>query len=232
MTLSYINRKGKTVRIRYLKNTVALLEESTLVEENPAARRGNWQEAFKDSTPGAICLEIGCGKGRFICEMAAQYPQQKWIGVERMSTVLARTVRQFNETIAAGKPVPENVRLIRYEAINLDEVFAPGEVNQIYLNFSDPWPKDKHAKRRLTSERFLPLYRRLLTPDGFVQFKTDNDDLFAFSVENFEKFHWEITDLTHDLHQSPYVEGNVMTEYEENFVALGKKIHYLKARPL
>ena len=209
-----------------------LLTESALVEENPAEQRGKWQGNFKDSTPAPLCLEIGCGKGRFICEMAARNPQQKWIGVERMSTVLARAVRQFNETITAGMPVPENVRLIRYEAINLDEVFVPSEVNQIYLNFSDPWPKDKHAKRRLTSERFLPLYRRLLAPDGFIQFKTDNDALFAFSLESFEKFHWEITDLTNDLHHSPYVEGNVMTEYEENFVALGQKIHYLKARPL
>lgn len=210
------------MRIRYLKNTEAILEESPFVVQDPASCKGKW----KERPDQLLCLEIGCGKGQFVREMSRQNPDQLWIGDEKMSTILARAAGHLDEEIDRG------VRLIRWDALELEQVFAEGEVDRLYLNFSDPWPKDKHAKRRLTSERFLPLYRRLLAKDGYLQFKTDNDALFAFSVESLQKHGWDILAITDDLHHSPYAEGNVMTEYEENFAALGKNIHYLKAVPL
>lgn len=213
------------MRIRYLKNTEQILQQSPFVIEDPTIWKGQWKKSSEQPAE-KLCLEIGCGKGQFIREMSRKYPEQLWIGDEKMSTILAR---------AAGRLDPEidrNVRLIRWDAQKLEEVFEDGEVDRLYLNFSDPWPKDKHARRRLTSEWFLPVYRRLLAADGWLQFKTDNDALFAFSLESFVKHGWEICEYSDDLHASPYAEGNVMTEYEENFVKLGKNIHYLRAIPV
>lgn len=207
------------MRIRYLKNTEQILRESPFVVQDPAACKGQWRRQEGQ----LLCLEIGCGKGQFVREMARRAPEQLWVGDEKMSTILARAAGHLDAEI------DHNIRLIRWDALELEEVFAPGEVDRLYLNFSDPWPKDKHAKRRLTSERFLPLYGRLLSSEGYLQFKTDNDDLFAFSVESFEKHGWHILERSDDLHHSAYAEGNVMTEYEENFVRIGKNIHYLKA---
>ena len=209
------------MRIRYLKNTEEILAKSPFVIADPAQRRGEWREAPKQP----LCLEIGCGKGKFIKEMARMHPEGLWIGDERVSTILARAAGQLD------METDHNIRLIRWDAQELDQVFAEGELICIYLNFSDPWPKEKHAKRRLTSERFLPLYARLLDEEGWLAFKTDNDALFAFSVESFRSHGWSIAEMSDDLHHSDYLEGNVMTEYEENFVRLGKNIHYLKARP-
>ena len=214
------------MRIRYLKNTEEILLQSSFVIDDPVPMKGQWMKQI----PGAedkqgLCLEIGCGKGQFIRDMARQNPELLWIGDEKIGTILARASGNLDAE------TDTNVRLICYDAEKLEEIFEPGEINRIYLNFSDPWPKERHAKRRLTSERFLPLYARLLAEDGWLQFKTDNDDLFAFSVESFQNHGWQILAITDDLHNSPYVEGNVMTEYEQNFVSLGKNIHYLKAIP-
>lgn len=209
------------MRIRYLKNTEEILKKSPFVIEDPEKQKGLWRQNKEQP----LCLEIGCGKGQFIREMARRHTESLWIGDEKMSTILAR---------AAGHLDPEmdhNVYLIRWDAEKLDTVFETGELDCIYLNFSDPWPKDRHAKRRLTSERFLPLYARLLNANGWLKFKTDNDALFAFSVESFKAHGWRIIEITDDLHHSVYIEGNVMTEYEENFVAADKNIHYLKVAP-
>lgn len=212
------------MRIRYLKNTEEILRTSPFVAEEPEQYRGQWRQQAPGETR-AICLEIGCGKGQFIRGMARRHPEELWIGDEKMSTILARAAGHLDEEI------DRNIRLICWDAEKLDQVFADGEIDRLYLNFSDPWPKDKHAKRRLTGDRFLPLYERLLSADGWLQFKTDNDALFAFSVESFHRHGWHILEQTDDLHQSPFREGNIMTEYEENFVSLGKNIHYLKAVP-
>lgn len=122
-----------------------------------------------------------------------------------------------------------NLRLIRMDAENIEEVFDKDEVDRIYLNFSDPWPKDRHAKRRLTSTRFLERYNNILTPEGRVMFKTDNKDLFDFSLEQVEEAGWILENHTYDLHHSEYNEGNVMTEYEEKFSAKGNPICRLVA---
>lgn len=214
------------MRIRYLKNTEEILHNSSFVIDDPAQLKGKWMSEL----PGAkekegLCLEIGCGKGQFIRDMARQNPKMFWVGDEKISTILARASGNLDENMDA------NVRLICWDAEKLDDIFEPGEISRLYLNFSDPWPKERHAKRRLTSERFLPIYARLLAEDGWLQFKTDNDNLFAFSVESFQNHGWQILEISDDLHKSLYVEGNVMTEYEQNFVNLGKNIHYLKAIP-
>lgn len=215
------------MRIRYLKNTDQILQSSLSVIDDPASYKGQWRTAFDGAADSEeLCLEIGCGKGQFIREMGRKHPELLWIGDEKISTILARASGNLDAEI------DRNVRLICWDAEKLEEIFEPGEIDRIYLNFSDPWPKERHAKRRLTSERFLLLYARLLSPNGFLQFKTDNDALFAFSVESFHNHGWQIVELSDDLHQSPYVEGNVMTEYEQNFVSLGKNIHYLKAIPM
>ena len=216
------------MRIRYLKNTPAILEASPFIVADPEAHRGLWRETIAErmgQTPERLCLEIGCGRGSFLQGMAELHPGWAFVGVERISTILARTVQTLD---------PERARsllLLRAEAEDLDQFFAPGEADTIYLNFSDPWPKDRHAKRRLTSDRFLPIYARLLKPGGILRFKTDNDALFAFSVESFRAGGWKILAATDDLHREgePLAEGNVMTDYEKNFAAAGKKIHCLEA---
>ncbi|MBQ7915800.1 MAG: tRNA (guanosine(46)-N7)-methyltransferase TrmB, partial [Firmicutes bacterium] len=121
--------------------------------------------------------------------------------------------------------------VVRGDAHDLLEYFAPGEVDRIYLNFSDPWPKERHAKRRLTSTKFLPIYKTILKQGGILQMKTDNDNLYAFSLETLKNEGWTIIRQSADLHNSPYVEGNVMTEYETHFHELGKNINYFQALP-
>ena len=170
-------------------------------------------------------MEIGCGKGRFVREMARRYPDVLFLGVEKFSTILARTILN-NES---DETLPSNLRLIRSDALDLDAAFADGELDRIYLNFSDPWPKDRHAKRRLTSDRFLPLYARWLKPDGELHFKTDNDALFAWSVESLKNHGWQIQLITDDWHSHPEQAEDVMTEYEIQFSEQGKKIHKLIA---
>lgn len=182
------------------------------------AVKGHWQEVFGNDRP--VRVEIGMGKGTFLIRMAKEYPEINFVGIEKYSSVLLRAVQKLEE-----EPL-ENIRLIRMDAEYIEDVFAAGEVDRIYLNFSDPWPKDKHAKRRLTSRQFLKRYESILKPDGIVEFKTDNDALFAFSLEEAPAAGWKILAQTYDLHRDPSMnEGNIMTEYEEKFSLLGNKIH-------
>ena len=182
------------------------------VEEN----KGHWKEYFGDGLP--IHIEIGMGKGQFLMEMARIHPEIHYIGIEMFSSVLVRAVQKIEED-----PLP-NIHFIRRDATYINQVFAPGEVERIYLNFSDPWPKERHTKRRLTSHQFLARYENILTRDGVIEFKTDNRSLFDFSVEEVRNAGWVNDLVTYDLHHSPYLEGNVMTEYEERFVAKGNPI--------
>ena len=160
------------------------------------------------------------GKGRFISTLAAQNPDINYVGIEKYSSVLLRAVEKQEEL-----QLP-NLRFIRMDAENICEVFGAGEVDRIYLNFSDPWPKDRHAKRRLTSRQFLERYDQFLAPDGRIEFKTDNQDLFTFSVEEIEESPiWNLDASTRDLHHdSKMNEGNIMTEYEEKFSSMGNPI--------
>ena len=159
------------------------------------------------------------GKGRFIMEMAALHPEINYIGIERYSSVLLRALQKREQM-----ELP-NIYFMCIDARELAEVFAPGEVNRIYLNFSDPWPKDRHARRRLTSPDFMKVYDKVLAPDGLVEFKTDNQDLFTYSLEAIPEAGWKIDAFTRDLHHNEeMVQGNVMTEYEMKFSELGNPI--------
>ena len=216
------------MRIRYLKNTDEILGNSSVVVHDAETLKGQWKEYFRgDRTPDypkALYLEFGCGKGKFLRQMAQRYPENAYIGLEKISTILARAAME-----ADVEDYP-NLRLMRADVLALDHVFAPGEADGIFLNFSDPWPKERHSKRRLTSSRFLALYERLLKPEGELEFKTDNDALFEFSIESLRQNGWEILYAVEDLHSTPLGQDNSMTEYEEAFAAAGKAIHKLCAR--
>ena len=176
--------------------------------------------------PGSLCLEIGMGKGAFITTLAKQNADINYIGIEKYSSVLIRAVEK-QEVLEL-----ENLRFMRMEAEYIEDVFSPGEVDRIYLNFSDPWPKERHAKRRLTSQAFLKRYENILKDGGEIEFKTDNAQLFDFSVEEAENAGWEILIETRDLHASEFNAGNIMTEYEEKFAAAGQKIcKYIIKKP-
>lgn len=164
-------------------------------------------------------LEIGCGKGGFICQMAQKNPDVFFIAVE-LSTDALITALEYAKENEIG-----NLRFINGNACFLSELFQKGEVSTIYLNFSDPWPKARHAKRRLTYRTFLEIYRAILSDDGKICFKTDNRLLFDFSLEEFAAVGMNVTDVTYDLHNSLYKENNIMTEYEKNFSEKGFPIH-------
>ena len=182
--------------------------------------KGHWQEVFGNDHP--VRIEIGMGKGTFLMRMAKTYPEINFVGIEKYSSVLLRAIQKQEE-----ENLP-NIKFIRMDAEYIEDVFAPGETDRIYLNFSDPWPKEKHAKRRLTSRQFLSRYDKILKADGIVEFKTDNDDLFAFSLEEAPEAGWKVLAQTFDLHRDEKMNaGNIMTEYEEKFSLLGKKIHKL-----
>lgn len=204
------------MRLRNVPGARETIIESPLSVQNADRLKGNWAEEFGNNHP--IYIEVGMGKGKFIVEMAKQNPQMNYIGIEKYSSVLVRAVEKLEDF------EQDNLRLIRMDAENIEDVFDKEEVAGIYLNFSDPWPKDRHAKRRLTSTRFLERYNQILAADGRVIFKTDNRELFDFSLEQVKEAGWILENYTYDLHHSEYMEGNVMTEYEEKFSAKGNPI--------
>ena len=195
-----------------------VIAESSLVVHEPEKQKGNWQQVFGNDHP--VHIEIGMGKGRFICEMAKTHPDINYIGIEKYSSVLLRAIQKMEE-----EPLP-NLLFIRMDAENIDEVFDLDEVDRIYLNFSDPWPKDRHAKRRLPSKEFLARYDRFLKKDGVLEFKTDNRGLFDFAVEELPQAGWKLVKITYDLHHDEeMMQGNVMTEYEQKFSSMGNPIY-------
>ena len=212
------------MRLRNIPGSREVIAENEYVVHDEQSHKGHWREVFGNDNP--IHVEIGMGKGSFLMEMARRNPEINYLGIEKYSSVLLRAIEKHME-----EPDLTNLLFIRMDAEEIEEVFAPGEIDYIYLNFSDPWPKDRHAKRRLTSDRFLARYEKLLADGGGVTFKTDNVDLFDFSVESAEASGWEQLAISRDLHNSPYAEGNVMTEYERKFSGLGNKICMLKIRP-
>ena len=209
------------MRLRNVPGARETIIENQFSIQEPEQKKGKWAEVFGNDHP--IHIEVGMGKGQFIIEMARRNPEVNYIGIEKYSSFLVRAVEKLEDF------EQDNLRLIRMDAENIEEVFDKDEVDRIYLNFSDPWPKDRHAKRRLTSTRFLERYNNILTPEGRVMFKTDNKDLFDFSLEQVEEAGWILENHTYDLHHSEYNEGNVMTEYEEKFSAKGNPICRLVA---
>lgn len=209
------------MRLRNIPGSREAIASSDFVihEDVMTEKKGHWNEVFGNSLP--IYIEVGMGKGQFITRMASMHPDRNFIGIEKYSSVLIRALEKRGQMADL-----HNLYFLRMEAEDLPQVFAPGEAAGIYLNFSDPWPKDRHAKRRLPSKEFLARYDQILAPEGRIEFKTDNRDLFKFSLEQAEEAGWTVEQLTWDLHHDPaMMEENVMTEYEERFSAKGNPIH-------
>lgn len=187
-----------------------------IVVSNPEATKGNWMEAFGNQQP--LHIEIGSGKGRFITEMAKANPDINYIGIEVYKSVL---VAALDYAIEADLP---NLKLLNVNANDLEKFFDKNEVDRIYLNFSDPWPKTRHEKRRLTYKSYLKMYGNILKKDGEIHFKTDNQGLFEYSLVSFSAYGMLLKYISLDLHNSGF-EGNIMTEYEQKFSAKGNRIY-------
>ncbi len=194
----------------------ALASHPEMVIQDPAQWKGRWHERFGNNNP--IHIEIGSGKGQFVSGMARQNPNINYIGIEIQESVL---VVALEKALAADVP---NLQLLHVNGGQVTDYFEDGEVDQIYLNFSDPWPKKRHAKRRLTHESFLVGYEKVLPPFGELHFKTDNRGLFEYSLTSFSQFGLVLKQVWLDLHQVEFP-GNVMTEYEEKFSAKGHPIY-------
>ena len=204
------------MRLRHIPGSEQQIEESPFVISGPEEFRGQWNMFFGNENP--LHIEVGMGKGRFITELAAAHPEINYIGIERYTSVLLKAVEKRSLLFLP------NLYFLCVDARTLLDIFDEGEVDRIYLNFSDPWPKDRHAKRRLTSPQFMALYDRILAPEGQVEFKTDNMGLFDYSLESIPEAGWTIIASTKDLHHSDMAEGNIMTEYEAKFSAMGNPI--------
>ncbi len=214
------------MRLKHIKGAEDKVYNSVHCINLENIEKGGLRSAFP--TPSnPLNIEIGTGKGQFIMELARRNPDINFLGIERYSSVLLRACQKMDEMEV---PLP-NLKFICCDAEVLPDYLNEGDVDCIYLNFSDPWPKDRHAKRRLTSSRFLARYDKFLKKGGEIRFKTDNKDLFNFSVEEFKSNNWELTAITYDLHNDKILcNGNIMTEYEERFSSEGVKINMLIAR--
>lgn len=204
------------MRLRNIRGSREAVAEDAFVVHEPEQLKDRWNTLFGNTNP--IFVEIGMGKGKFIMEQAALNPDINYIGIEKYSSVLFRALEKRKQTEL------NNLYFIRFDAEYLTKIFGQEEITGIYLNFSDPWPKDRHAKRRLTSQAFLSKYDQCLKRRGKVIFKTDNRDLFDFSLGEAKEAGWHFKEVTYDLHHSEHLSGNIMTEYEERFVSEGKPI--------
>lgn len=208
------------MRMRKKKNLLPRMERCEAYQiKDPCDRRGRWRELMPDARE--LRLELGCGKGRFTAETAKAEPDVLFIAVEKVPDAMVVAMER------AAREGLRNVWFIDADVNQLPEFFAPGEVERIYINFCDPWPKSNQAKRRLTHGNFLRLYRRVLVPNGQIHFKSDNAKLFAFSVEEIPQFGFALSEVTDDLHANG-VQG-VMTDYEAKFYEQGVPIHRLVA---
>ena len=209
------------MRLRNVTGSKDMIAQSQYVIHEPQEHKGKWSEVFGNDRP--IHIEIGMGKGKFIMGMAQAHPDINYIGIEKYSTVLLRAIQKMEEN-----ELP-NVVFIRMDAEDICEVFDKEEIDKIYLNFSDPWPKSRHEKRRLTYKTFLDTYKQILPENGEIHFKTDNRGLFEYSLASFSQYGMVLNKVWLDLHASDY-EGNVMTEYERKFSEKGQVIYRVEAQ--
>ena len=208
------------MRLRYVEDAYQKIENHKRMILKPENYKGKWRELFKNPN-GPLCVEFGAGKGGFIIGLSEQKPEENFLAFERNSKVVHKSIVKLEEV------THDNFYIVCADMTELERIFEDNSVDKIYLNFSDPWPKDRHAKRRLTHEGFINRYKKILRNNGEIHFKTDNDDLFKFSVEEFKRLGWTFLVNTTDLHNSIYVDGNIMTEYEEKFSSEGKNINKL-----
>ncbi len=214
---------GYTMRLRHKPWAKDYLDEHAgIVVKEPETKGGQWSKIFGNENP--IHVEVGTGKGQFVVGMAIANPDVNYIGIEHFDSIIVSAVEKV---VDSG--IPENLRLLRANGKDLASIFEAGEVDRVYLNFSDPWPKIRHAKRRLTNEEFLTLYEQVLIDEGEVHFKTDNRILFEYSLVSISEYGMRLLDVSLDLH-AEMPEDNVMTEYEEKFSAKGQPIYRLEAK--
>lgn len=207
------------MRLKNVKGANDIIIKGTYYLDNPKEYKGKWQELFQNNNP--IYIEIGMGKGNFIIENALKHPNINFIGIEKYDSVIVRAIQKSNDLEL------KNLKIIRIDARFIEELFTK-EIDKIYLNFSDPWPKDRHYKRRLTSYIFLDKYDKIFKNNKCnIEMKTDNIDLFNFSLESLKEHGYKITYKTNDLHKENI--PNIMTEYEEKFSSKGTKINKLVA---
>lgn len=200
-----------------------IAENPQYVVPNPADYKGNWKEVFGNENP--LHIEVGTGKGQFLVGMAKQNPHINYIGIEMYESVILSALERLIE-----EELP-NLKLLNVDANQLSEFFTKNDVGRVYLNFSDPWPKKRHAKRRLTYKTFLNMYENLLVDGGEIHFKTDNQGLFEYSLTSFSEYGLLLKYISLDLHKSDF-EGNVMTEYEEKFSQKGSRIYRCEVKYL
>jgi len=193
-----------------------------IVVFKPILHKGHWAEQFGNSKP--ICVELGMGRGQFITTNAAKHPENNYIGIEKKNEVVLSALQR----VLDSKQSTENLRMLPTNIDYISEIFDKQEIDKLFINFCDPWPKDRHAKRRLTYRNYLNEYKELLKPKAEIIFKTDNRELFDFSIGEFQACGYEIAEITYDLHKLEDPE-NVMTEYEKKFSDMGVKINRLKA---
>ena len=206
------------MRLKNVKGANEIIVNGTYYVEDPFKYRGEWNKYFGNNNP--ICVEIGMGKGDFIIENALRYKDINFIGVEKYDSVIVRAIQKSNELEL------DNLKIVRVDANKLDSIFDK-EIDTIYLNFSDPWPKDRHAKRRLTSLIFLNIYDKVFKGRNRIVMKTDNINLFDYSLESLSNYGYDIVYKTNDL--DCLNENNIMTEYEKKFYSRGVKINKLEA---
>lgn len=212
------NKYGDIMRLRNVKNKQQIMDNSSYLVKNPESYRGVWKGYFKNNHP--IHIEIGTGKGNFIIQMAIHHPEINFIGIEKYDSVIARALEKIPEGLF-------NLCMIRADALHITQFFHH-EIETIYLNFSDPWPKCRQAKRRLTSRVFLEQYESIFLNDAHIIQKTDNPGLFEYSLCSLSQYGYQFLELSFDLHHSK-IEENVMTEYEEKFSRKGQAIFYVVA---
>jgi tRNA (guanine-N(7)-)-methyltransferase len=210
------------MRLRHIKGCEDFITDAKecIREDEAIALKGKIQDIFDIRRP--LQIEIGMGKGQFIRNMALKNPDINFIGIERYESVLMKAIQRKRNLESEG--AIDNLRFLCADARKLADIFETGEVDKIFLNFSDPWPKDRHANRRLTSPDFLQIYDSILKPDGVIEFKTDNVGLFEYSLEVVKDSKWKLDFCSFDFHSEEKSEGNIMTEYEEKFVGQGNKI--------
>lgn len=210
------------MRLRYLPGQYEYLQQHEKAITEPEKRDYKLNDVFKNQNP--IHVELGCGKGKFLRETAIKNPNINYFGFEKSVKVAYRCAKSVFEND------PDNYYIVYSNGDILEEVFENKSIERIYLNFSDPWPKPSHYKRRLTHTNFIHVYKKVLTHNGEIHMKTDNNDLFEYSLEQLKEDDWNLLLVTRDLHNSPYIKDNVMTEYEEKFVEEGRKINKLIAQ--
>jgi tRNA (guanine-N7-)-methyltransferase len=210
-----------TVRLRHKPWAKEEMEKyPSIVIQNPQEHKNKWNNIFSNDQP--LFVEVGTGKGQFLTGMGQQHPNINFIGIEKYDSVLISAMERVRDT---EQP---NVKFLNEDVENLLDFFEEGEIDRLFINFTDPWPKNRHAKRRLTHENFLSLYKHVLKPEGEIHFKTDNQGLFEYSLHSMSTYGMAFKDVSLDLHKSS-VEGNVMTEYEEKFSKKGMRIYRLEA---